>query len=382
MANKKAQKLRNPFVYEGYVSSEYFCDRTVETENIISDLENGRNLTLVSPRKIGKTGLIMHAFERIKQKYPDAVCIYIDIFHTQNQYDFVQALGNAIVQERLLNAKNKNKVLSFFKSLRPVISFDSLTGAPTVSVTLERTNTEHTLKGIFDYLRDCGKEVFLAIDEFQAVTNYPEKGTEALLRSYIQFVHNVHFVFSGSKQHLMYEIFGSPERPFYQSTAMMSLEPLYKEIYYDFANHFFKDNHGELSEEVFYNLYDRFSGYTWYVQSVLNKLYEHEKRVVSKQQVSDAILDVLADKRSQYEMLMTFLTDNQSRLIKAIAMEDVVSQPQSIDFLQKYHLPNASSVKKALDTMADKDLVYKTAKGYIVYDRFFDLWLKRTFVGM
>ena len=117
MANKKAQKLRNPFVYEGYVSSEYFCDRTVETENIISDLENGRNLTLVSPRKIGKTGLIMHAFERIKQKYPDAVCIYIDIFHTQNQYDFVQALGNAIVQERLLNAKNKNKVLSFFKSL-------------------------------------------------------------------------------------------------------------------------------------------------------------------------------------------------------------------------------------------------------------------------
>jgi hypothetical protein len=324
----------------------------------------------------------MHAFERIKQKYPDAVCIYIDIFHTQNQYDFVQALGNAIVQERLLNAKNKNKVLSFFKSLRPVISFDSLTGAPTVSVTLERTNTEHTLKGIFDYLRDCGKEVFLAIDEFQAVTNYPEKGTEALLRSYIQFVHNVHFVFSGSKQHLMYEIFGSPERPFYQSTAMMSLEPLYKEIYYDFANHFFKDNHGELSEEVFYNLYDRFSGYTWYVQSVLNKLYEHEKRVVSKQQVSDAILDVLADKRGQYEMLMTFLTDNQSRLIKAIAMEDVVSQPQSIDFLQKYHLPNASSVKKALDTMADKDLVYKTAKGYIVYDRFFDLWLKRTFVGM
>jgi len=54
----KRKKLRNPFVYEGYESPEYFCDRTEETEKVISHLQNGRNLTLVSPRKIGKTGLI------------------------------------------------------------------------------------------------------------------------------------------------------------------------------------------------------------------------------------------------------------------------------------------------------------------------------------
>jgi hypothetical protein len=108
-------------------------------------------------------------------------------------------------------------------------------------------------------------------------------------------------------------------------------------------------------------------------------LYEHEKTVNDNVQVNEAILDILADKVGQYEMLLTFLTDNQSRLIKAIASENTVMQPQSNAFLRKYNLPNASSVKKALETLTEKDMVYKASEGYIVYDRFFDLWLKRTF---
>ncbi len=67
MPKRKAYKPRNPFIYEGYEGPDYFCDRTEETENIISSLRNGRNLTLVSPRKNGKTGLILHTFDKIKQ---------------------------------------------------------------------------------------------------------------------------------------------------------------------------------------------------------------------------------------------------------------------------------------------------------------------------
>ena len=249
MAKKTTSKLRNPFVYEGYEGDDYFCDRTEETEELISNLRNGRNTTLVSPRKIGKTGLVLHAFGRIKQESKDAVCIYTDIFHTQNQYEFVQTLGRAIVQEKLLDARSSwEKVLSLFSGWRPTISFDPMTGSPTVTLNIEQTQTEHTLKGIFDFLQRSGKEVFVAIDEFQTITDYPEKGTEALLRSHIQFIPNVRFIFSGSKQHLMYEMFGSPKRPFYQSTAMMTLEPLHEEIYFDFARRFFLAKKGSIDE--------------------------------------------------------------------------------------------------------------------------------------
>lgn len=380
MAKRKNYLPQNPFICEGYEGPDYFCDRTEETEELIANLKNGRNTTLVSPRKIGKTGLILHAFNRIKQENKDVVCIYTDIFHTQNQYDLVQTLGRAILQERLLDVRNSwEKVLSLFSSWRPAISFDPVTGAPTVSLNIERSQTEHTLKGIFDILHKSDKEVYLAIDEFQTVTDYPEKGTEALLRSYIQFVHNVHFIFSGSKQHLMYEIFGSPKRPFYQSTAMLSLEPLHKEIYFDFVSRFFQAKKGSIDENVFQQLYAQFDGYTWYLQLVLNRLYEYEKNVKDYQQVREAILRILKDISGQYEMLMTFLTDNQRNLLIAIARDNIVMQPQSNEFIQKHALPSASSIKKALDVLLDKDLIYRTAEGYIVYDRFLHLWLKRVF---
>ena len=380
MAKKHVFKPRNPFIYEGYEGPEYFCDRAEETEELISNLRNGRNTTLVSPRKIGKTGLISHAFNRIKQQDKDAVCIYIDIFPTQNQYDFVQTLGKAIVEERLLDTRTPMvKVLNYFSHWRPTISADPVTGSPTVSVAIERSNTEYTVKSIFDYLNQSGKEVYVAIDEFQTITDYPEQGTEALLRSYIQFIHNVHFIFSGSKQHLMFEMFGSPKRPFYQSTAMMTLLPLHEEVYYDFASQWFEEKKGSFSREVFQQLYSLFDGYTWYLQSVLNRLYETERHITDFQQVREALLSILKDKSSQYEMVMTFLTDNQRNLLKAIAKDSCVAQLQANDFIRKHELPSASSIKKALTVLKDKDLVYQTPHGYIVYDRFLDLWLKRTF---
>ena len=380
MSKKSTYKPRNPFIYEGYEGPDYFCDRTEETENVISNLQNGRNITLVSPRKIGKTGLILHTFNKIKQLDKNAICIYTDIFHTQNQFDFVQTLGKAIVEEKLLDKKSSmTKVLRYFSQWRPTISPDPVTGAPTVSVTIERSNTEYTLKSIFDYLKNSGKEVYVAIDEFQTITDYPEQGTEALLRSYIQFIHNAHFIFSGSKQHLMYEMFGSPKRPFYQSTSMMTLQPLHHEIYYDFASRWFEAQKGSLSKEVFQQLYSLFDGYTWYLQSVLNRLYETERHVTDYQQVRETIINILKDKSSQYEMVMTFLTDNQRNLLIAIAKESYVAQLQANEFIRKHELPSASSIKKALTVLKDKDLVYQTEKGYMIYDRFFDLWLKRTF---
>lgn len=378
MDKRKKRKIANPFVYQGYESPEYFFDRTVETENMISALNNGRNITLISPRKIGKTGLIHHVFHQLRSKEKDAICIYIDIFSTKNQQEFIEMLARAIIEDALEREKSfASKVLDFFKALRPTLSPDLLTGAPTVSLTVVPVQAEQTLKSLLMHLEGLNKRVYLAIDEFQQIAEYPETGTEALLRSYIQFLHNVHFVFSGSKKHLMVEMFCSPNRPFYQSTQLMNLEPLFEEIYYDFASRFFEAKKGSLSKDMFHNIYQRFDGYTWYVQAILNRLYEQERHVDSERQVAEAILFLINTMSPQYQTITSFLTTNQYNLLKAIADADVVAQPLSNDFIQRYNLPGVSSVKTALTALADKDLIYLTPNGYIVYDRFLDLWLKR-----
>ena len=377
MGKEKRKELENPFVYKGYEGPMYFCDREQETENMVSALKNGRNLTLLSPRKIGKTGLIKHAFNRISTTENDTICIYVDIFSTQNLHDFVQMLGTAVVEEALWREKSlMAKTLDAFKAWRPVVSIDTMTGMPTLSVNIDSTSDEYTLKSIFDYLERSKKQVFVAIDEFQQVAYYPEKGTEALLRSHLQFSH-AGFIFSGSRQHLMAEMFNSPKRPFYQSTEFMNLQPIPEDAYYDFSRRFFEAKKGSLSQEVFHDIYHCFSGYTWYIQLMMNRLYERNKKITRPQQANDAILAVLDTLTPQYEMLMTLLTTNQVNLLKAIAKEGKVEQPQSNDFIKRNDLPSPSSVKTALDVLVEKELVYAQPDGYIVYDRLLNLWLQR-----
>ena len=377
MGKEKRKELENPFVYKGYEGPMYFCDREQETENMVSALKNGRNITLLSPRKIGKTGLIKHAFNRISTTENDTICIYVDIFSTQNLHDFVQVLGTAVVEEALWREKSlMAKTLDAFKAWRPVVSIDTMTGMPTLSVNIDSTSDEYTLKSIFDYLERSKKRVFVAIDEFQQVAYYPEKGTEALLRSHVQFSH-AGFIFSGSRQHLMAEMFNSPKRPFYQSTEFMNLQPIPEDAYYDFARRFFEAKKGSLSQEVFHDIYHCFSGYTWYIQLMMNRLYERNKKVTRPQQANDAILAVLDTLTPQYEMLMTLLTSNQVNLLKAIAKEGKVEQPQSNEFIKRNDLPSPSSVKTALDVLVEKELVYAHPDGYIVYDRLLNLWLQR-----
>jgi hypothetical protein len=371
-------KQLNPFICQGYESPKYFCDRKEETLLMKSTLYNGRNITLISPRRMGKTGLIWNTFHQIQSENKGAICIYIDIFPTKSQQEMVNMLGSAVLNTAMSKGKVfGRKVLEVLGSLRPVVGIDSLTGMPNVTINIDPSQAEMSLKNIFSYLNRIKKEVFIAIDEFQQITNYPETGTEAMLRSHIQFLQNIHFIFSGSKQHLMSEMFVSPQRPFYQSTDIMNLLPLKENAYYEFANGFFKDKKGGIDEDVFHELYSTFDGCTWYIQSVLNRLYENYRNVETTEQLRSTILSVVESKTPQYESLTQFLTDNQFSLLKAIAKEDIVKEPTGKEFLKKHKLPSASSVKTALDTLADKELLYRQADGYIVYDRFLGLWLRR-----
>ncbi len=373
-----ARKNVNPFVCQGYTSPEYFCDREKETGLLTKTLYNGRNVTLISPRRLGKTGLIFHTFAHIKAENRDAVCIYIDIFPTKNQSELARMMGEAVLNEAMSKGRQLGKrALLMLGSLRPMLGVDQLTGAPNVTIAVDPAQSETTLRSIFDYMKHQSKEFFVAIDEFQQITNYPEAGTEALLRSHIQFAPNIHFIFSGSKQHLMAEMFVSPQRPFYQSTELMNLAPLDEQVYYDFANRFFTTRGGGLVRGVFHELYSAFDGYTWYIQTILNRMYEAFRTVNSIAQLNETILAVVESKAPQYESLVQFLTDNQFSLLRAIAKEGLVAQPLGKEFIKRYSLSGASSVKTSLDMLLDKELAYRQTEGYTVYDRFLAQWLRR-----
>ena len=84
--------VSNPFIIGKYLSDEYFCDRETETAFLRKQIINGRDVALISPRRIGKSGLIQHFFhqEDIIEKY---YVFYIDIYATTSLAEFVYSFG-------------------------------------------------------------------------------------------------------------------------------------------------------------------------------------------------------------------------------------------------------------------------------------------------
>lgn len=370
-------KPNNPFLITGYHSPEYFCDREKEAEQITNALHNERDLTLVAPRRMGKTGLIKHTFYKLREQQPDIITLYLDIYSTQNLHEFVQAFASTVLGSLdSTPQKTIKRIGKFIKSCRPIFTFDELTGQPEISIDITPTKEEATLGEIFDYLRSSDKRCYIAIDEFQQITEYPEKGVEALLRSHVQFSPNVHFIFAGSQQHIMQEMFLSAKRPFYQSTQTLSIHCIEKEKYYTFAALFFNKDNRHLDEKTFFRVYDEFEGHTWYIQSVLNRLYGFPDNP-DQDKINYAIRNIISENEYGYQNLLAAYPSGAIRLLKAIAQERIVEKINAGSFISKYKLKATSSVNTALGSLVKKEMVYKTKNGYIIYDRFFAIWLRQ-----
>jgi AAA+ ATPase superfamily predicted ATPase len=369
--------LNNPFLVAGYHSPAYFCDREAESAKIISALKNDRNISLISPRRIGKTGLIHHVFYLINEQDKDARCFYLDIFSTQSLYDFVNFFGKAILGKLDdYSEKLVRQISGFFKSFRPSFTFDAVTGAPIISLNIQPEHAQQSLQEIFDYLRQSGKRVYIAFDEFQQITDYPDKGVEALLRSHIQFLPNVKFIFSGSKKHLMDAMFSSANRPFYQSAQKIGLKEIPLDTYRPFAAALFRSRQKTLPGNVFDLIYSKMSGHTWYIQLILNQLFSLPQNDYSPRDVENIIDEILKEENATFKTYCDIVTKGQLRLLKGIAAEKKVSSPFEAVFMKKYGLTGASSVRVALKSLIDKMLILKDDDGnYFVYDRFFALWL-------
>ena len=370
--------LTNPFLLTGYISPEYFCDREKETSRLMSALRNGRNVTLISPRRMGKTGLIHHTFHLMKGKDKNVSCYYVDLYQTDSFASLVRQLANAVLGTLdTRETKVMKSVAAFFKSLRPTLSLDPITGEPSFSVDLQPQTAEHSLTEIFQYLEQSGRQCYIAFDEFQSIEGYDDKNVEALLRSYIQRLSSVHFVFSGSQRHLLEEMFASAARPFFQSTQMMPLKEIAEESYYSFAMDKFKGHGQQLTEDGFHTVYTLLHGHTWYVQMVLNRLYESYDPVITPAIVSQTIQVITEESEATYQTFLRLITPFQRRLLRAIASEGSVKEVLGKDFLMKYHLGAPSTVRSAVKSLIDKELLLDQNDSYEVYDRFFGIWLAR-----
>ena len=371
--------MKNPFTIVPYVSKEYFCDREKETETIIEYLQNGSNITLISPRRYGKTGLIYRVFDELKQQKSDINACYVDIYATESLDDFIKVFSEAVIA----SLKKKNAIRSFFQflgGLRPKLSYDPLSGNPELTLTfLSDHEKQQTLAGILKFIEQQDKKTIVAIDEFQQIRNY-NTNMEALLRSHIQPLHNVQFIFCGSKKHIMTEMFTDAKSPFYESTRCLYLEKIDRGIYADFIVNMFAKGKKTVTPEALDFILDWTRRHTFYTQSLCNHLFIKNTKNIGKEEVLRSANQILKENEQTFLQWRDLLTSHQWNYLKAVAKEQSVEKPYATQFLQKYGIGTSANSQRLLEALIDKELILATSTlegvSYSVYNVFLSRWLE------
>ena len=376
----KNQIVENPFLLSGYTGPELFCDRAEETKRLQKNIANGVNTTLFSIRRMGKTGLVNHLFYSLRKK--KISCIYIDLYATQNLREFTNQFGSAVLKAFPERKSAGKKLIDFLKGLRPIITYDSLTGDPQVSFDFTQPKQyEHSMESIFSFLDKQRTGVVIAFDEFQQITFYPEKNTEALLRSFIQPLKNVRFIFSGSSRHLLSEIFSHAKRPFFASTQPLQIDVIDRKIYLEFIKEKFKIHKRKISNEALTFIVDWTRLHTFYTQVLCNRIFASGLKDISVDDVKIECDGLLREQEGIFFQYRNLLTNLQWNLLEAIASEDMVYKPLSRNFIEKYNIGTQANVQRAIEALMQKEMIYReVADGkrfYRVYDSFLARWLER-----
>lgn len=371
--------MKNPFLTYGYAGPEYFCDREKETARLITLLENGNHVALISPRRIGKTGLIKHCFAQ-SEVQDNYYTFIVDIYATTSLAEFTYKLGVSILNT--LKSKERKvweKFLMAIGSLRSGITLDEF-GKPSWNLELgDIKKPEVSLDEIFQYLAQADRPCLVAIDEFQTICGYEEKNVEALLRTYIQDCNNARFVFSGSQRHMMGEMFTSHARPFYQAASLLSLKAIDESTYSDFIIHHFESRGKRISPDAVAYLYNMVEGTTWYIQKLCNEVfaYADDGVLCTPADVDTALEHILEEKTETFQDIMARLTLKQRQLLVALSKEGRDAQPTSGTFIKRYKLSTASSIQRSLSSLLDKDIISSDPGHWYIYDYFFLFWLQR-----
>lgn len=376
--NDSMAKTTNPFIVTGKIEPEYFCDRVTESARLVKSVTNGNNMVIISPRRMGKTGLIQFCYDKpeIAGEY---YTFFIDILHTSSLREFTYLLGREIYETLLPRSR---KMASLFiqtiKSISGKFGFDPITGMPTFNVELgDIDRPEYTLDEIFQYLARADKPCIVAIDEFQQIAKYPEKNIEAQLRTHIQKLRNCNFIFAGSERHMMQEMFTSAARPFYHSADMLELKAIVPKIYIPFiAGHFEKRNRRIASDDI-ERVYNLFKGHTYYVQKTFNKAFADtpEGEECTLETLRAAIDNMVTSNDTIFREILSNIPEKQKELLYAIAKEGEAERITSAAFIKRHSLASASSVQSAMKKLLEKDIITEINKVFSVTDKLFAMWM-------
>ncbi|RLC06949.1 MAG: hypothetical protein DRH90_01875 [Deltaproteobacteria bacterium] len=369
--------MENPFSYTGIVKGKAFCNRETEQTELLGFIRGSQNILLYSHRRYGKSSLIFKLFERLDRQRPKFGTLYVELYGTLSEKDFVAAILTSLSQIESRLEKLAQLVRGAIQSVKFGLSIDPISNSPGISISFDSSYDEAVLSNALGLLGSFSKsrKLLVVFDEFQEIANYKQAGFEKRLRAIIQQHDNISYIFCGSKRHILNEIFSNQNRAFYKLAQSYPLSKIETSQYVSWAKNLFGKSGRKIGAEFIEEIVLRCENHPMYVQQFLFYLWEQKNTTISRETVDEIELKVLQTSQNEYLNLWDSLTLNQKKTLKLI----ILTGGKDIFYasaLQSADLKAGSQVTRSLEKLVGSDIVLKN-NYYKIQDVMFKNWIHK-----
>lgn len=371
--------MEKAFVYGMSVGGDNFTDRIEETKRIKLDFENGINVILISPRRMGKTSLVKKVISEMNT--PEIKVVYMDIYDCRCEYDFYNRFAETIMKStgNQLEQVMEN-IKSFLVRVSPKLSFSPEPNSE-FSVSLGITPKEYSPEEILELPERIAKEqgvrIVVCIDEFQQIGEFSDSLTvQKRLRGVWQHHQHVSYCFFGSKKHLMENIFLSRRMPFYQFGEMLHLKCIPTEYWVPFICSRFEKYGKKISEEYAARICHTVKNYSSYVQQLAWDVMAETDKEVNEESFTEGFNALLEQNSSLFIQQTEGLTTYQLNFIRLLC-KGIHSAFNTQSVADLYPLGSKSNVDRIKKSLIDKEIITIEREGIYLADCVFELWFKR-----
>lgn len=366
----------NPFKYGCIVDGKNFCSRPRLARQMAEYVRSGQNLVIQGERRIGKSSLVTNTVRAMKGYR----LLYADFMDVRTVADICNQIADALCTFESGDSLLR-KTFGLLSHLRPVITVDSNTGMPTISVDARAAENPASVNTMMNAIAEHvkGRKVCVVFDEFQDVLGV--RGGErvlAMMRSKIQFLSSTPFVFLGSARNRMLDIFMSPDSPFYKSATLFDVDEIPDDDFYRFISERFATGRRKLPRPLFDSILAFVSRTSGDVQEYCDAIWQVTVpgARIAECDLEAALQRIFARESAAFSTFCHPLTDIQFRVLKALARLGG-THPLSGEFLGEAAVSNTATVRRSLTALCAARLVYVVANEYKFASPFFREWIRR-----
>lgn len=369
--------MANPFEYSDPVTGDSFADRRAELQTLTSRMLSGQNVVLISPRRYGKTSLIMNAQVRVRRR--GGRTGLANLFWCRSRQDVAQELANAVVRGPLGWLRGRVEETRRLLAALPGASVSVEKDGYRVSLSPFQPKSDWTaeIRHVMKLVHDASSvehPASLVIDEFQKVAEI-DPALPSLFKSLTDLeLRGVSLVLAGSRRHVMHELHTGAGAPLLGVGEILTLDLVPEADMVAFLRQRAAAGGKEMTEDAARVLFERARGVPAYVQRLAYEAFDANGTVIDVDGVERAVGTVLKRERQYFEVIYEDLAPNQRSLVRALAVEPARSIT-SREFLDRSGLRADSSAQRALQALEASEKVELGPDGWQVTDPLFALWL-------